>query len=62
MMLQINLCSTLILAIILIVSGEVWPFLEFVGRYPYVIYNIIQLSAGWPTANFENQDISQKIW
>lgn len=44
MMLQMNLWSTLILGVILITSGEVWRFLEFVGRYPYVISNIFQFS------------------
>jgi len=44
MMLQMNLWSTLTLGIILIVSGEVWSFIEFVGRYPYVVSHIISFS------------------
>ena len=44
MMLQMNLWSTLILGLILLISGEVWRFIEFVGRYPFVISNIMQFS------------------
>ncbi|XP_054161762.1 solute carrier family 35 member B1-like [Oppia nitens] len=44
MMLQMNLWSTLLLAIILIITGEIWLFIEFVGRYPFVINNIISFS------------------
>jgi len=44
MMLQMNVWSTITLGLILLVSGEIWTFLEFVGRYPYVIYNIISFS------------------
>jgi UDP-galactose transporter B1 len=45
MMLQMNLWSTLFLGVALILTGELWRFVDFVGRYPYVIYHIIIFSA-----------------
>ncbi|CAG2102907.1 unnamed protein product [Medioppia subpectinata] len=44
MMLQMNIWSTLTLGLILLIFGEIWTFIEFVGRYPYVIYDIISFS------------------
>lgn len=44
MMLQMNLWSTLFLGIAMIITGEFWSFIDFVGRFPYVVYYIISFS------------------
>jgi len=44
MMLKMNLWSTLFLGIALIVTSELWLFLDFVARFPYVIYYITSFS------------------
>lgn len=44
MMLRMNLWSTYILGFALIVTNELWRFIDFVNRFPYVIYYIILFS------------------
>lgn len=44
MMLRMNLWSVLFLGAALIFTNELWKFMEFVGRYPFVIYNILLFS------------------
>ena len=44
MMLQMNLWSTLFLGIGIIGTGEVLSFIEFVNRYPFVLWNIFLFS------------------
>ena len=45
MMLWMNTWSSLILMSALTFTGELWRFGDFIGRYPYVISWIVQLSA-----------------
>ncbi|KAF8788256.1 solute carrier family 35 member B1-like [Argiope bruennichi] len=44
MMYNINLWSTLVLGIVVFVTGEIWGFLMFVEKYPYVMYNMLGFS------------------
>ncbi|GFQ84185.1 solute carrier family 35 member B1 [Trichonephila clavata] len=44
MMYSTNLYSTFILGIAVFVTGEVWGFLQFVEKYPYIIYNMLGFS------------------
>lgn len=44
-MLQMNLWSTIFLSVAVAASGEIWTFIDFVNRYPDVIYNIMAFSA-----------------
>lgn len=44
MMYYINMWSTLILGIVVLLTGEIWSFMQFVEKYPYVISNIIGFS------------------
>ncbi|XP_038077782.1 solute carrier family 35 member B1-like [Patiria miniata] len=41
MMANVNLWSIVYLTITVLVTGEVFEFLEFVSRYPYVVWNIL---------------------
>lgn len=45
MMLWMNAWSSLMLAVALAFTGELWRFTDFVGRYPYVISWIVQFAA-----------------
>ncbi|GFY58171.1 solute carrier family 35 member B1 [Trichonephila inaurata madagascariensis] len=44
MMYSTNLYSTFILGIAVFVTGEIWGFLQFVEKYPYIIYNMLGFS------------------
>ncbi|XP_035220497.1 solute carrier family 35 member B1-like [Stegodyphus dumicola] len=44
MMYSINLWSTLILGLAILLTGEIWGFLQFVEKYPYIIYNMLGFS------------------
>lgn len=44
MMLKMNLWSTLFLSIAVVLTGELWQFIDFVGRFTFVIYNILAFS------------------
>ncbi|KAG8176903.1 hypothetical protein JTE90_012847 [Oedothorax gibbosus] len=44
MMYNTNLYSTLILAIVVLVSGEIWGFLVFMEKYPYILYDMFLFS------------------
>ncbi|CAL1278375.1 unnamed protein product [Larinioides sclopetarius] len=44
MMYNINLWSTLVLGVVVFVTGEIWGFLLFVEKYPYVMYNMLGFS------------------
>ncbi|RWS31215.1 solute carrier family 35 member B1-like protein [Leptotrombidium deliense] len=44
MMLNMNLWSILFLGIALVGTGELWRFIDFVGRYPFVVYYILGFS------------------
>eukprot|EP00794_Sanderia_malayensis_P002953 gene2953-3404_t len=41
MMLAVNKWSFLILSTAILVTGELWSFIGFCGRYPFVIWNIL---------------------
>lgn len=45
MMLWMNAWSTLILAVALTLTGELWQFVDFVQRFPFVVSFILQFSA-----------------
>lgn len=45
MMLWMNAWSTLILFVALTLTGELWQFVDFVQRFPFVISFIVQFSA-----------------
>ncbi|XP_077316120.1 solute carrier family 35 member B1 [Lithobates pipiens] len=44
MMLNINLWSSLFLGAGILFTGELWEFLSFTERYPFIIYNILLFS------------------
>lgn len=44
MMLNMNLWSTLFLGIGLLATGEIWQFVDFVNRFPEVLWNIFLFS------------------
>ncbi|XP_018408219.1 PREDICTED: solute carrier family 35 member B1 isoform X2 [Nanorana parkeri] len=44
MMLHINLWSSFFLGAGIFFTGEIWEFLSFTERYPYIIYNILLFS------------------
>lgn len=44
MMLQMNLWSTIFLGAALLLTGEIWQFVEFANKFPFVIWNIFLFS------------------
>lgn len=44
MMLNMNLWSTLYLVTAVLVSGEIWQFIEFVQMFPFILFNIFAFS------------------
>lgn len=44
MMLQMNLWSTIFLAGGVLVTGEIWQFVDFANRFPIVLWNILLFS------------------
>ena len=45
MMLNVNKWSVVILGLAIVCTGEIFSFLAFCGRYPYVIWNMVIFSA-----------------
>ncbi|XP_015911021.1 solute carrier family 35 member B1 isoform X2 [Parasteatoda tepidariorum] len=44
MMYSMNMWSVLILGIVVLVTSEIWSFLAFVEKYPYIIFNMLNFS------------------